>query len=585
VLIVRGSAPEDSQLFVDGAQVLRIYHFGGLTSFAPARLIDRLDLFPGSFSARYGRATGGVVEVRLRDPLSDELHAAADVNLIDAAAFVEGPLGKGWSIAAGVRRSSIDLWFSSVVGDDAARVTAAPVYLDYQLLLARRSSRDDFRLQIYGSDDRFDLLLEPTDGDPTIRGALGQTTDFHRAQAVWRHRYSDRAEHDVTVTAGTFGFGFELGPDLFQDIRGLDVLGRGEWRLELAPALRLIAGVDVMLQMADIEYHGPRIQQVEGNPDVFDDELGEMPVTTFDDAVTFFRPAAYLEATLRPVPRLELTAGARVDLYSEIEAVTFDPRLSARLRLGAATTLKAAVGRFSQPPDYGEQIAGLGNPELEPEHALHASVGVEQGLGRRASVGLELYAKSLSNLVAAGDPTVDDEETLVNAGEGRIFGAEVAGRLYPGGPLSGFLSYSLSRSERRDPGGDWRLFDYDQTHVLTASLSWKMGRGWSLGGTARLVSGNLDTPITGSVYDANRDRYRPIYGEVNSDRRPLFKQLDVRLEKMWKVGRGHIAAYVDVQNATNSKNQEGILYSYDYLTTGAVYGLPIVPALGVRGEL
>jgi hypothetical protein len=112
-----------------------------------------------------------------------------------------------------------------------------------------------------------------------------------------------------------------------------------------------------------------------------------------------------------------------------------------------------------------------------------------------------------------------------------------------------------------------------------------MGRGWSLGGTARLVSGNLDTPITGSVYDANRDRYRPIYGEVNSDRRPLFKQLDVRLEKMWKVGRGHIAAYVDVQNATNSKNQEGILYSYDYLTTGAVYGLPIVPALGVRGEL
>jgi outer membrane receptor protein involved in Fe transport len=402
-----------------------------------------------------------------------------------------------------------------------------------------------------------------------------------RVQAVWRHRYSATAEHDMTLTAGTFGFGFELGPELFQDIRTMEVLGRAEWRIDVAPALRLIAGTDVMLQIGDVSYHGPRIQQVEGNPDVFDEELGDMPTTTFDETVTFFRPALYLEATLRPLPRLELTAGVRADFYSELEEGTVDPRLSAKLRVGAATTLKAAVGRFSQPPDYGEQLEGLGNPDLGPEHAIHASVGVEQGIGPRASVGVELYAKALSNVIAAAD-----DGMLVNAGDGRIFGAEVAGRLYPGGKLSGFLAYSLSRSERRDaPGGEWRLFDFDQTHVLTASLSWKMGRGWSLGGTGRLISGNLETPVVGSVYDANRDRYRPMYGETNSDRAPLYKQLDLRVEKLWRVGRGHIALYLDLQNATNSKNEEAVIYSYDYREKGSIYGLPIRPALWVRGDL
>ena len=44
------------------------------------------------------------------------------------------------------------------------------------------AARDDFRLQIYGSDDRFDLVIEPADDDPTIRGALGQRSDFHRAR-------------------------------------------------------------------------------------------------------------------------------------------------------------------------------------------------------------------------------------------------------------------------------------------------------------------------------------------------------------------------------------------------------------------
>ena len=58
------------------------------------------------------------------------------VDLIDARALVQGPLGpvKGWSFAAGVRRSWVDAWLKPVLESAGAGVTTAPVYWDYQVI-------------------------------------------------------------------------------------------------------------------------------------------------------------------------------------------------------------------------------------------------------------------------------------------------------------------------------------------------------------------------------------------------------------------------------------------------------------------
>ncbi|HZO14339.1 MAG TPA: TonB family protein, partial [Polyangiaceae bacterium] len=74
VLIVRGSAPFDTQTFVDGIYVPIIYHFGGLSSVVPTELLDKIDFYPGNFSSRYGRAMGGIVDVSLRSPRTDGYH-------------------------------------------------------------------------------------------------------------------------------------------------------------------------------------------------------------------------------------------------------------------------------------------------------------------------------------------------------------------------------------------------------------------------------------------------------------------------------------------------------------------------------
>ena len=131
----------------------------------------------------------------------------------------------------------------------------------------------------------------------------------------------------------------------------------------------------------------------------------------------------------------------------------------------------------------------------------------------------------------------------------------------------------------------WRLFDYDQTHILTVSTSVKLGRGWEVGGTFRLVSGNPEPPVVGSVYDADIDSYRALYGATNSVRSSTFHRLDLRVEKQFHIAGHPCAGYLDLQNAYNHANREGTDYSFDYRKQSDIPGLPLIPSLGIKGEI
>lgn len=99
------------------------------------------------------------------------------------------------------------------------------------------------------------------------------------------------------------------------------------------------------------------------------------------------------------------------------------------------------------------------------------------------------------------------------------------------------------------------------------------------------MSGNPYTPLVGAVNDVTTGVYRPIYGAVNSDRNPLFHRLDVRLEKRWDIRDFHLTLFIDVQNVYNQTSREGLIYAYDYSASADIGGLPILPTIGIRGEI
>src|SRR5688500_16675358 len=97
--ILRGAAAGESQVFLNGIPVPFMFHFGGLTSFINSRLVEKLDVYPGNFSPRYGRAVGGVIDITVRDPASDRMHAVLDLSLIDSSAFVEASVTNDFGFA------------------------------------------------------------------------------------------------------------------------------------------------------------------------------------------------------------------------------------------------------------------------------------------------------------------------------------------------------------------------------------------------------------------------------------------------------------------------------------------------------
>ncbi|HMG55906.1 MAG TPA: hypothetical protein VK601_20540, partial [Kofleriaceae bacterium] len=152
------------------------------------------------------------------------------------------------------------------------------------------------------------------------------------------------------------------------------------------------------------------------------------------------------------------------------------------------------------------------------------------------------------------------------------------------GPWFAWLAYSYSRSTRVDaPGEPSRRFDFDQPHHLEALASYRRGN-WTFGARFRLLSGLPYTPVTGSVFDSDRDLYTPIYGPVNSARADVHHELDVRIERRYKWGPLRATQFLDIQNVYLNQTPVTYLYSYDYTQRAALTWLPIFPTLGLRIE-
>ena len=583
--ILRGAAWNESRAFIQGVGAPMLYHFGGAKSAFNSHLLKRVDLYPGNFSARFGRATGGIIEAGVRDPKRDALHGVVELSVLDSMALVETPVGESAAVAFAGRRSNLDFFFDQFVPEDAYNVVAAPLYWDYQALgVVELDDDNTLRLLGYGSRDTIKLLFsDPSEFDPALRGSVDFAIAYHRAQASLDSRLGRSVSQKLQLTYGRTKMRQMLGP-LQTATTVQEVYARAEWSAEASDALRLSWGVDVETDFIKGYYFGPQPPQAEGSGN--DGGLSSESLSVVDTGDGYglgsVRPAGYVEAEWRPAERLLLVPGVRADYYGDAKAWTVDPRLSARLEVTDQTTLKWGAGIYSQNAQYYELMKEFGNPELRPYHAVHLGLGVEQRPTDELELGVDGFYKYLYGRVVAtpgGAPP-----SFLNDGTGRIYGGEFFAR-YSGSRTTAWISYTLSRSERSDRGEAWRLFEQDQTHVLALTATTKLGRGWEVGARFRLSSGNPYTPIVGAVYDANLDVYRPVDGEPFSARESTFHQLDVRIEKEWLFSAWKFATFLDLQNAYNAKNTLGEDYSYDFSQSERVEGLPVIPNLGIRGEL
>jgi TonB family protein len=612
LLIVRGSSPQDTQVYVDGTLVPLIYHFGGLSSVVPTELLDRIDFYPGNFSAKYGRVDGGIVDVGLRSPdtqctgdygvATDKkgcFHGMAQVDLIDGRLMLQGPLpAKDWSFAVAGRRSWIDVWLKPVLESAGSSVTAAPVYYDYQAIVDHKTAASRFSLRFFGSDDKFRIIVtDPAAQDPAFGGALSFGTSFYRAQALYETNLTHSISSTSMLSAGRDNVGFSVGNFLFS-LDAYNLYARHEFGFKVAPGIKFNAGLDFVIAPYEVTVRFPQPPRP-GEPDP--GPFASRPPQESHEKATVFRPAWYGEAELQPTNRLRIIPGVRIDYARDSGHADAAPRAVARYDLikgtdpehpdqqRLRTTLKGGAGLFYQPPQFQETNPVFGTPGLYSNKSVHYSLGVEQEFSEHVELSLEGFYKALTNQVSRS-PNASGAFTYNNIGTGSVIGLEALLKYKPGKRFFGWIAYTLSRSVRRDsPSSPEYLFQYDQTHNLIMLGSYRLGRGWEFGARFRVVSGSLDTPVLGSpalpaLYAADSGAYSPLQAQAFSKRLPLFHQLDMRVDKRWQFRTWRFSTYLDIQNVYNNAAVEGLSYNYNYSKQSYQTGIPIIPSLGLRGE-
>ena len=588
-IIVRGSAPTDTQIFVDGVTVPIIYHFGGIRSVLPVGMIDSLEFYPGNFSPYYGRATGGIVDVSVKKLKPKKAGGYFDVNLLDSGLYLEAPIGEKAAVAASIRRSYIDWLFNAAIPKNAPITDVTlPRYYDYQLLANYRPApAHDLRLFVFGSDDTFHIVFRNVAraGTELAGNQISDSTSFYRALATYRFVPGDKFENMVRLSQGRDNGNlqfFQFYSHFTVDTTHLRDTIRYDWSKKLA----LSAGLDLVYYRFSIDVFSPLPPSEGQNAET--PSLTDTHQTTVS-GLNIFLPGAFVELEWRPLKGLLVLPGLRFDYYSDIHQATFAPRLTVRYQLTKPVALKAGVGLFYQEPDVqnGQTDKNFGNPDLKAERAIHYSAGVEWKPREHINLDVTGFYKDLSNWVSSTTALRPDGTPLRldNNGAGRVYGMEVVARHEMTKKFTGWLAYTLSRATRRDSGSTtYRPFEYDQTHILTLFGTYQLPRNWQIGSRFRLVSGDPTTPVTGSVYNASIDRYSALYGAKYSDRLPPFAQLDLRVDKRWIFNRWMLNAYLDLQNVLNRANPEAIQYNYDFTKSQVRQGLPIYPIIGLRGE-
>jgi predicted porin len=128
----------------------------------------------------------------------------------------------------------------------------------------------------------------------------------------------------------------------------------------------------------------------------------------------------------------------------------------------------------------------------------------------------------------------DFQSNLLHNGTGRAYGLEILAKKTTG-KFTGWLSYSLSKSERKIEGinnGNWYNATNDKTHNVSIVGSYEFTPSWAFSGAFVYSTGNAVTyPV--AKYEIDGQTMLE-YGARNSNRMPAYHRLDLSVTHEFK---------------------------------------------------
>jgi hypothetical protein len=637
-LSVRGGTPDQNLTVMDGVEIHNPYRLYGLTSAFNPETIDRFELTAGGFGAKYGDRLSSLLIVENRAGARDRgFTGSSALSISDANVVVEGPLPRSlagsWLVTA--RRTYYDLVAERFVDTDL------PSFNDYQGSV-RWDAGGGRWLSVSGIRSREDTDASFDDEDTQERGDFVTRARNDLASARFHAPLGGHLSSD-TVAAWYENTDTIDVEALVQNTSqrtnapGGDAFGRADVvfdrtlsvrDLSLRQSLAWRGGrhtVETGVELHDLDTRVEFVISGDRNPSEANGSSvagGAGLPDELDSSLASTRGGAWLQDRVQATADLTVEPGLRLDWSDVNRRATLSPRLSASLRLDAATRLRAAGGLFTQSPgyekliqsDYLIDLSGGRELDLDSERAAHAILGIERDLTPGTLLRVEAYWKRFDRLIVGGLETEEERLARVGAydfpavyadsvptepivtsratndGRGRAYGFDVyVARSAPDARLTGWASYTYGRAERTSYGRTYPL-EYDRRHAGTFVASWRAGQRFDVSLTGRFASGFPRTPVVGlrvaateDTRDLDRDGnrtelvpkrdplFRPFWEtdlggteNLSAARLPAFARVDLRATWKPRGAAGRWQIYLDVINLLNHDNAGQIEASLEH---------------------
>ena len=590
---IRGSSPDDNAYYIDFMPAGYVFHSFG-TSIFNENLVQKFDLYPAGFGAQFGEATGGVVDVALRDPRNQEFSGTFDWSLLKTGILVESGLGDNHAFYASYRKSLLHLFIPEDEEDDEGiTFYEAPQSDDYQFKYQWLiEDNQKFTVSATGAGDYTRANISETSeegrADPEFAGDLYYDESFDSVGARWELFSENGGYWSLAVSQLKDSEILTFGDGQFIDQSYEENFFRGYYQKNWFKDHKLTLGVE--LRDFDFTYAFDII------PYFCTDHQRDCEVQRGDrlqDSTTLEQTtnAIYVSNQWKLSTDVAVDFGVRGEYNDYTEEKIWMPRLAVEWHLNPDVSLNTKLGQYTRFPDVDTAVRLLGNPNIKSPRANHFSIGSQFKFSPVWKASVDVYRKNMSELPLAlseDDPDYDIHYT--NEMSGKAHGVEFLVERDLADGWYGWASLSWSKSVRtNDRTGVTEDYYLDTPLIFNMVGNYELNERWNFGARLTVRSGQKYTPIVGLRPNEFHDgHYLPVYGDLNSKELPIYHRLDLQAEYQYQIFGLDAAWTFAMINALGHKNVEGYYFapdgneSADNFVIAEEEGIGMFPAVGFK---
>ena len=596
-LYIRGGAPIQNKVLLDGMIIYNPFHSIGFFSVFDTDILRNVDVYTGGFNAEYGGRISSIMDITTRDGNKKRLSGKLSVSPFTSKVLLEGPISK--SKEEGQGSTSFVLSGKTSYLDKSSKIFYT--YADSQ-----------------GMPYNFNDLY----GKVSFNSASGNKLN------LFGFRFTDQVKYqhisDLKWTSNGYGSNFVVIPGTSQVLVNGN-FAYSDYKISLAEADakaressiksfnmgldftyfpgrdELKYGMEIIGLTTDFNFYnvaGRHITQQESTTEI----AGFLKYKKTSDKIVF-------------------EPSFRANYYASLSEFSPEPRLGMKFNVTNKFRLKFAGGWYSQnliSSNSDRDVVNLfygflsGSEELPDkfngkevkshlQKARHEVFGFELDLPHHLDLNVEAYQKDFTQLTNINrDKLFDDNEEnsfrpdylkkdyIIETGRAR--GVDFVLK-YDYKRMYVWAVYSLGFVTRNDgireytPHFDRRhnwnfvfAYSFGKDKLWEADARWNFGSGFPFTPTAGFYE-KLD--FSGGVntnYTNGNGTMGVLYGDLNSERLSDYHRLDVTVKRKIILSKNStLEAFVNVVNLYNRTTN---IFYYNRVTGQKIYQFPILPSAG-----